>query len=60
MFFETQDKGKGVSRIIIGLSNVQKSVIIDDQSFPTGMGLDKKSAEQTAAKIALEQLDAPF
>ena len=35
-------------------------VKIDDQSFPTGMGLDKKSAEQTAAKIALEQLDAPF
>jgi hypothetical protein len=24
------------------------------------MGLDKKSAEQTAAKIALEQLNAPF
>ena len=35
-------------------------VKIDDQSFPTGMGLDKKSAEQTAAKIALEQLNAPF
>ena len=35
-------------------------VIIDNRSFPTGMGLDKKSAEQTAAKIALEQLDAPF
>ena len=35
-------------------------VKIDDRSFPTGMGLDKKSAEQTAAKIALEQLDAPF
>ena len=30
-------------------------VRIDDRSFPTGMGLDKKSAEQTAAKIALEQ-----
>jgi len=24
------------------------------------MGLDKKSAEQTAAKIALETLNAPF
>jgi len=35
-------------------------VKIDDQSFSTGIGLDKKSAEQTAAKIALEQLDAPF
>ena len=35
-------------------------VKIDDQSFPTGMGLDKKSAEQTAAQIALEQLGAPF
>tara|TARA_B100000424_G_scaffold41383_2_gene27968 strand:- start:1541 stop:2254 length:714 start_codon:yes stop_codon:yes gene_type:complete len=35
-------------------------VKIDDRSFPTGMGLDKKSAEQTAAKIALEQLNAPF
>ena len=35
-------------------------VKIDNQSFPTGMGLDKKSAEQTAAKIALEQLNAPF
>ena len=35
-------------------------VRIDDRSFPTGMGLDKKSAEQTAAKIALEQLNAPF
>ena len=35
-------------------------VKIDAKSFPTGMGLDKKSAEQTAAKIALEQLDAPF
>tara|TARA_Y100000741_G_scaffold362111_1_gene347292 strand:- start:421 stop:1134 length:714 start_codon:yes stop_codon:yes gene_type:complete len=35
-------------------------VKIDDQSFPTGMGFDKKSAEQIAAKIALEQLDAPF
>ena len=35
-------------------------VKIDNQSFPTGMGLDKKSAEQTAAKIALEQLEAPF
>ena len=35
-------------------------VKIDDRSFPTGMGLDKKSAEQTAAKIALEKLDAPF
>ena len=35
-------------------------VKIDDRSFPTGMGLDKKSAEQTAAKIALEQMDAPF
>ena len=35
-------------------------VKIDDHSFPTGMGLDKKSAEQTAAKIALEQMDAPF
>ena len=35
-------------------------VKIDDKSFPTGVGLDKKSAEQTAAKIALEQLNAPF
>ena len=35
-------------------------VRIDGRSFPTGMGLDKKSAEQTAAKIALEQLNAPF
>ena len=35
-------------------------VKIDNESFPTGMGLDKKSAEQTAAKIALEQLNAPF
>ena len=35
-------------------------VKIDDQSFPTGMGLDKKSAEQIAAQIALEQLGAPF
>ena len=35
-------------------------VKIDERTFPTGMGLDKKSAEQTAAKIALEQLDAPF
>ena len=35
-------------------------VKIDDRSFPTGMGLDKKSAEQTAAKIALEQLGASF
>ena len=35
-------------------------VKIDDRSFSTGMGLDKKSAEQTAAKIALEQLNAPF
>ena len=35
-------------------------VKIDDRSFPTGMGLDKKSAEQIAAKIALEQMDAPF
>ena len=35
-------------------------VKIDDRSFPTGMGLDKKSAEQTAAKIALEQMNAPF
>jgi ribonuclease-3 len=35
-------------------------VRIDDRSFPTGMGLDKKSAEQTAAKIALEQLNASF
>ena len=35
-------------------------VKIDNRSFPTGMGLDKKSAEQTAAKIALEQMDAPF
>lgn len=35
-------------------------VKIDGRSFPTGMGLDKKSAEQTAAKIALEQMDAPF
>ena len=35
-------------------------VKIDDLSFPTGMGLDKKSAEQTAAKIALESLNAPL
>tara|TARA_B100002052_G_scaffold237461_1_gene221078 strand:- start:1481 stop:2194 length:714 start_codon:yes stop_codon:yes gene_type:complete len=35
-------------------------VKIDNRAFPTGMGLDKKSAEQTAAKIALEQLNAPF
>ena len=35
-------------------------VKIDDRSFPTGMGLDKKSAEQIAAKIALEQMGAPF
>jgi len=35
-------------------------VKIGDQGFPTGMGLDKKSAEQVAAKVALEQLDAPF
>ena len=35
-------------------------VKIDERCFPTGMGLDKKSAEQTAAKIALEQLNAPF
>jgi len=35
-------------------------VKIDDRSFSTGMGLDKKSAEQTAAKIALEQMGAPF
>ena len=35
-------------------------VKIDDRCFPTGMGLDKKSAEQTAAKIALETLNAPF
>ena len=35
-------------------------VKIDDCSFPTGMGLDKKSAEQIAAKIALEQMGAPF
>ena len=35
-------------------------VRIDDRSFPTGMGLDKKSAEQTAAKIALEKMNAPF
>ena len=35
-------------------------VIIDNHSFPTGMGQDKKTAEQTAAKIALEQLNAPF
>ena len=35
-------------------------VKIDDRSFPTGIGLDKKSAEQTAAKIALEQLNAHF
>ena len=35
-------------------------VKIDDRSYPTGMGLYKKSAEQTAAKIALDQLDAPF
>jgi ribonuclease-3 len=35
-------------------------VKIDDRCFPTGMGLDKKSTEQIAAKIALEQLNAPF
>ena len=35
-------------------------VKIGDQGFPSGMGLDKKSAEQVAAKVALEQLDAPF
>ena len=35
-------------------------VKIDERCFPTGMGLDKKSAEQIAAKIALEQLEAPF
>ena len=35
-------------------------VKIDDLCFPTGMGLDKKSAEQTAAKIALESLNAPL
>ena len=35
-------------------------VKIDERTFPTGMGFDKKSAEQTAAKIALEQLNAPF
>ena len=35
-------------------------VKIDSRSFPTGIGLDKKSAEQIAAKIALEQMDAPF
>ena len=35
-------------------------VKIDARCFPTGMGLDKKSAEQKAAKVALEQLDAPF
>ena len=35
-------------------------VKIDDRSFPTGMGLDKKSAEQIAAKIALEQMGDLF
>ena len=35
-------------------------VKIDSRSFPTGMGLDKKSAEQIAAKIALERMGAPF
>ena len=42
------------------ISTGEIEVKIDNQSFPTGMGLDKKSAEQTAAKIALEKLDAPF
>jgi len=35
-------------------------VKIDERSFPSGLGTDKKSAEQIAAKMALESLDAPF
>ena len=35
-------------------------VKIGMKKFSSGMGTSKKTAEQTAAKIALEQLDAPF
>ena len=35
-------------------------VKIDNKSFPTGLGTDKKSAEQFAAKLALESLNAHY
>ena len=35
-------------------------VKIDDRSFPTGMGLDKKSAEQTAAKNSFGAVRCSF
>ena len=35
-------------------------VKIDNNSFPTGLGTDKKSAEQFAAKLALESLNEHY
>ena len=35
-------------------------VKIDNKSFPTGLGTDKKSAEQFAARLALESLNAHY
>ena len=64
-YCHTQDIGNPIFAIkdVSGpdhLKTFEIHVKIDDRAFPTGLGTDKKSAEQIAAKLALEALNAHY